>query len=216
VKSRWNADAVGSLWPWYFDPSPALPYGRSTGLDIWKKLIWPIPHAVVERDRQARDVRELERQVALPARVHVARGRMDQEPQPPQAALAFEARHQVVRQLHPFQCLAQHELARVEDERLVVRDRQELGQAGLRLADVDVGVPVVAEDAEAPIKVEVDGARLEVDRIVRLDPHAPRLQLRPDVPVGQDAHRASSGSISRWAKSESTSRLSVARSSKLW
>src|SRR5665811_193619 len=66
-----------------------------------RTAIWPLdrarhleeadladPHAVVERDRQARDVRELERQVALPARVHVTRGRMDQEPQPPQAALA--------------------------------------------------------------------------------------------------------------------------------
>src|SRR5439155_9304382 len=41
-KSSWNADAVGSDWPWYFDPSPCEPYGRSTGLDIRKKLIWPI------------------------------------------------------------------------------------------------------------------------------------------------------------------------------
>ena len=41
-KSRWKADAVGSDWPWYFDPSSGEPYGRSTGLDIWKKLIWPI------------------------------------------------------------------------------------------------------------------------------------------------------------------------------
>ena len=41
-KSRWKAEAVGWLWPWYFDPSAALPYGRSTGLDIRKKLIWPI------------------------------------------------------------------------------------------------------------------------------------------------------------------------------
>jgi len=141
---------------------------------------------------------------------------MDQQPQPPQAALPLQARHQVVRQLHPLDRLAQHELPRVEDERLVVPDRQQLGQVRLRLADVDERVAVVAEDPEAPIEVEVDRARLEVGRIVRLDPHAPRLQCGPDVAVGQDAHRAGSGSISRWAKSESTSRLSVARSSKLW
>jgi len=42
AKSRWNADAVGSDWPWYFDPSDGEPYGRSTGLDILKKEIWPI------------------------------------------------------------------------------------------------------------------------------------------------------------------------------
>ena len=41
-KSRWKADAVGSDWPWYFDPSSGEPYGRSTGLDILKKLIWPM------------------------------------------------------------------------------------------------------------------------------------------------------------------------------
>jgi hypothetical protein len=42
AKSRWNADAVGSDWPWYFEPSDGDPYGRSTGLDILKKEIWPI------------------------------------------------------------------------------------------------------------------------------------------------------------------------------
>ena len=41
-KLRWNADAVGSDWPWYLDPSSGEPYGRSTGLDIRKKLICPI------------------------------------------------------------------------------------------------------------------------------------------------------------------------------
>src|ERR1044071_9180857 len=41
-KSRWKADAVGSDWPWYFEPRSGAPYGRSTSLDILKKLIWPI------------------------------------------------------------------------------------------------------------------------------------------------------------------------------
>jgi len=42
AKSRWNADAVGSDWPWYFEPSSGEPYGRSTGDDILKNEIWPI------------------------------------------------------------------------------------------------------------------------------------------------------------------------------
>ena len=42
AKSRWNAEAVGSDWPWYFDPRSFDPYGRSTGLDILKNEIWPI------------------------------------------------------------------------------------------------------------------------------------------------------------------------------
>ena len=43
-------------------------------------------HAVVERDGQVRDVRQLERQVALPARIDVAGGRVDQQPEPAQRA----------------------------------------------------------------------------------------------------------------------------------
>src|SRR5664280_1892631 len=128
------------------------------------------PHPLVERDRQARDVRELEREVALPARVHVAGGRVDQQAESAKRALSLEAADQVVRQLHPLDRLAEHELPRMEDERLVVRDGEELGQVRLGLADVDERVPVVAEDPEAPVQVEVDGARLEVDRIICLDP----------------------------------------------
>ena len=41
-KSRWKAEAVGSDWPWYFEPSSFEPYGRSTALDIRKNEIWPI------------------------------------------------------------------------------------------------------------------------------------------------------------------------------
>jgi hypothetical protein len=41
-KSRWNADAVGSDCPWYFEPSSGEPYGRSTGDDIRKNEICPI------------------------------------------------------------------------------------------------------------------------------------------------------------------------------
>ena len=41
-KSAWNADAVGSDWPWYLEPSSLEPYGRSTGELIRKKLIWPM------------------------------------------------------------------------------------------------------------------------------------------------------------------------------
>ena len=48
-------------------------------------------HPEIERDRQVRDVRQLERQVALPARVDVARGRVDQQPESAQRALALRA-----------------------------------------------------------------------------------------------------------------------------
>ena len=85
-KSRWKADAVGSDWPWYLDPSslravrPLDRAGHPEEADLAD------PHPEVEGDRQVRDVRQLEGQGALPARVDVARGRVDQEPQPAQAS----------------------------------------------------------------------------------------------------------------------------------
>ncbi len=104
----------------------------------------------------------------------------------------------------------------MKDEWLVTGKGQQLGQVRLRLPDVDIRVPVVAEDPEAPVQVKVDRAGLEVHRIVGLDPDTAGFELRPDVAIGQHAHGATSGTVSRWAKSESTSRFSVARSSKLW
>ena len=114
----------------------------------------------------------------------------------------------------------------MEDERLVVLDRQQLGQVGLRRADVDVRVAVVAEDPERPVEVEVDRRRLEVVRVVRVDADRARLEGRPDVAVRQDAHardraaafgRRSTATVSpRSAYSVSTSRFSASRSSKLW
>ena len=42
VKSRWNADAVGSDWPWYLEPSDGVPYGGRPASYILKNEIWPI------------------------------------------------------------------------------------------------------------------------------------------------------------------------------
>src|SRR6266545_6713296 len=60
-------------------------------------------HAVVQGDRQVGDVRQLQRQVALPARVHEPGRRVNEEPQPPQTRLPVEAGYEVVRQFHPLQ-----------------------------------------------------------------------------------------------------------------
>src|ERR1700690_1089260 len=197
-------------------PEPGAPVGPLDRAGHPEEADLADPHALVERDGQAPDVRQLEGEVALPARIDIAGRGVDQEAQPPKTALALEPGDEVVRQLHPLERLAQHELARVEDERLVAADGQELGQVRLRLPNVDVRVAVVAEDPKAPVQVEGDRAGLEVHRIVGRDPDAPGLELRPDVAVGQHAHGATPGPPSRWAKSESTSRFSVARSSKLW
>jgi hypothetical protein len=113
---------------------------------------------------------------------------VDEQPEAAQGRLPFEPGDEVVRQLDPFERLAEHELAGVQDERLVVVDLQELGQVRLRRADVDVRVAVVAEDPERPVEMEVDGARLEIRGVVRPDADLARFERRPDVAVGQDAH----------------------------
>ena len=46
-------------------------------------------------------------------------GRVDQQPQPAQRALALEPRDEVVRQGDRLERLPEHELARVQDERLL-------------------------------------------------------------------------------------------------
>ena len=109
---------------------------------------------------------------------------MDEQPESSEARSSLEPRHEIVRQLDPLERLTEHELARVEHEGLVVGDRQELGEVGLGLARVDVGVTVVAEDTEGAVDVEVDRRRLEIGRIVWLDAQAAGFQSRTDVPVG--------------------------------
>ena len=122
----------------------------------------------------------------------------------------------------------------MEDERLVVGDRQHLGQVRLRRPDVDVRVAVVAEDPERAVEVEVDRRRLEVGRVVRPDRDLAGLERGPDVAIGEDAHRPALPALPalpvrplpdrsiaivsspRSAYRLSTSRLSASRSSKLW
>ena len=88
----------------------------------------PDLHVRVDRDRQVRDVRQLEREVAVPPGVDVAGGRVDQQPETPEARLALQPRDQVVGQRHPLDRRAEHELARVQDEGLVAGDLDHLGQ----------------------------------------------------------------------------------------
>ena len=58
--------------------------------------------------------------MAVPAGVDEARRRVDEEAEPARAALAFQAGDEVVRERDPLERRAEHELARVEDERLCV------------------------------------------------------------------------------------------------
>ena len=78
----------------------------------------PDLHAGIDRDREVRDVRELERHVAVPARVDEAGRRVDEQAEAAERALPLEPRDEVVGQPDPLERRAEHELAGVEDERV--------------------------------------------------------------------------------------------------
>ena len=89
-------------------------------------------------------------------------------PSRPKTRFALEPRHEIVRQPHPLERRAEHELTGVEDERLVV-DLDQFGQVLLCSLDVDVGVEVVAEDPEVSVDTHVHARGLQERGIVGVD-----------------------------------------------
>ena len=124
--------------------------------------------------------------MAVPAGVDEAGGRVDQQPEPAERALALEPRDEVVRQRDALERRAEHELAGVQDERLVAVDLDELGQLLLLLLDVDVRVARVAEDAEEAVDAHVEARRLHQRRVVRVDADPALVEQSPDRAVGED------------------------------
>ena len=95
---------------------------------------------------------------------------MYEEAEPAEGRLALHTGDQVVGEPHPLNRRAEHEFARVQDERFIVLDRQALGQVFGRLAHVDVGIAVIPEDAEVAIETDVERRRLDrvlADRVDR-------------------------------------------------
>ena len=93
---------------------------------------------------------------------------------------------------HLLERLAQHELARVEDEGLVaVLDLDQLGEVVHRLAHVDVRVARVVEDAEAAVHAHVDAGRLDEPLVVGVYDDPSSLDLGTDRAVAQHHGRPS-------------------------
>src|SRR5690554_2535952 len=88
-------------------------------------------HPGPQHDREGRDVAQLERDVTAEARVDEPCRGVGEQAQPPQRGLALEARGDVVGQRDGLVRRAQDELARVQDERLALRDLHEPGQVRL-------------------------------------------------------------------------------------
>ena len=106
-------------------------------------------------------------------------------PSRPSARLALEPRDEVVGQPDALERRAEHELAGMEDERVLVVDLDELGQLRLLDLDVDERIAVVVEDAEEPVDADVDARRLEKRLVVRVDLDPPLGEQAGDRRVGE-------------------------------
>jgi hypothetical protein len=113
---------------------------------------------------------------------------VDQQAQAAERGLALQSGHEVLGQPDPLQGRAQDELPRVQDERLALSHVDQVGEAGHLALHVDQRIPVVVEDPEAPIDVEIDRRGLDAVRVERLDPDPPGVDLLADRAVRQD-HR---------------------------
>src|SRR5262249_30205768 len=147
-------------------------------------------HAGIQRHGQDSHVAELERRVADPSRVEHARGAVDDDAQPAEAAAAFEAREQIRGKLQRFDRHAEHELAGMERERLL-RANLDLAHDLVdvdALAKIDICEAAVLEHAKLRTEPEVHRAaaklRLEVDG--RRDADLSFVDVLPDVAVGEN------------------------------
>ena len=111
---------------------------------------------------------------------------MDQQPEPAEARLPIQSRGDIGRKPNRLQRRGEHELPRVQDERLALLHLDQLGQVLLRLLRVDVGSGVVAEDAEVAVDPEVDRRRLDPAFQQRVDHDRARLERLADRAVRQD------------------------------
>src|SRR4051794_29871212 len=110
---------------------------------------------------------------------------MDQQSEAPKARLALQPGHQIVGEGDLLECLAEHELARVEDERLVLPHRHQLGEVLHGLAHVYVGIAGVVEHPEAPVHADVHAGWLDQTLVERLDLYAPGLYLSTNGAVAE-------------------------------
>ena len=124
--------------------------------------------------------------------------RVGQQAEAAERALALEARRDVVGQRDRLVGRGQHELARMQDERLVGPHLDEVGELGLILGRIDERVLVVVEQPEVPVEAHVDRRRLDHPRFVGLQPDALAIEFGPDVTI-REKHAASVATLARMA-----------------
>ncbi len=118
---------------------------------------------------QVRHVGEFQGDLALEPRVDEARSRVNQETESTEARLAFETCNDVIGETNNLKRRPENELARVEDEWLVIACFHTHGEVTLRGFRVDDGVSVVLENPEMGVATQVDTRWLHHRLVIRID-----------------------------------------------
>ena len=126
--------------------------------------------------------------MTVEAGVDEAGGGVDDQTETAQRTLALDTGDEVVGHTDALGGAAEHELARVEHERIVgaVADGDELGQVLLVLLHVDDCRGVVAEHAEEVADPDVDRGGLDHRVVERFDDDAASADLLAQGSVGED------------------------------
>src|SRR3954464_8380216 len=110
---------------------------------------------------------------------------MRQQPEATEARLALQPPGKLVAEGDHLERRGEHELARVQNERLTVGDLEHGGEVVLLLRRVDVRVQMVVEDPEEAVEPDVDAGRLHQRGIERLQLKLTGLELVDEVAVGK-------------------------------
>ncbi|OLB64618.1 MAG: hypothetical protein AUI10_10355 [Actinobacteria bacterium 13_2_20CM_2_72_6] len=94
---------------------------------------------------------------------------MCQQPQPAEARLPFQPAGELVAERDDLDGGREHELTRMEDERLAGGDLDHGREIVLLDRRVDVRVQVVVEDPEQAVEPHVDARRLDQGRLERIE-----------------------------------------------
>ena len=111
-------------------------------------------------------------------------------PSRPSERLPLEAGSHVIGQRDELERRPEHELAGVQDERLICGDVDQVREFRLIHGRIDERVLVVVEESEVPVEAHVDARGLDHLRIPRVEADSARVDLESDVTVGEQ-HRPS-------------------------
>ena len=170
-------------------------------------------HDLGRGDDRRRSSVHAEHQIADPERTHRPPAGDRRHRSSDGEGLALQPAREVVRQSDLLERRPQHELARMQDERVVALRLDLRRQLVLLLSRVDVGVAGVLEDAEEAVQADVDARGLQHRRVPGVEHQPPGLQLLAQVDV-REQHGADPSRSCRRCWSGASSRAAATASAR--